>query len=147
MSNTLIIYGTTTGNTEMLAGKIASVLKSVGVETTLENVIDVAVRELLEYDVILFGSPTWEDGELQDDFADFYSDLERMDLKGKKAAVLGPGDSSYEHFCESVNIIEEGLRKCGAELILDGLKIDGDVDESDKMVEDWTQQLTEYISS
>ena len=102
MSNTLIIYGTTTGNTEMLAEKIASVLKSVGVETTLKNVTDVAVRELLEYDVILFGSSTWEDGELQDDFADFYSDLERMDLKGKKAAVFGPGDSSYEHFCESV---------------------------------------------
>lgn len=147
MSNTLIIYGTTTGNTEMLAEKIASVLKSVGVETTLENVTDVAVRELLEYDVILFGSSTWEDGELQDDFADFYSDLERMDLKGKKAAVFGPGDSSYEHFCESVNIIEECLRKCGADLILDGLKIDGDVDESDKMVEEWTQQLTGYISS
>ncbi len=146
MSNTLIIYGTTMGNTEILAGKIDSVLKSREVETTMKNVTDASVNELSEYDVILLGSSTWGDGELQDDFAVFYSDLEEVDLKGKKAAVFGPGDSSYENFCEAVNILEKRLKKCGAELLLDGLKIDGDVDESDEMVEKWTQQLTGHIS-
>ena len=146
MSNTLIIYGTTIGNTEILAGKIDSVLKSREVETTMKNVTDASVNELSEYDVILLGSSTWGDGELQDDFAVFYSDLEEVDLKGKKAAVFGPGDSSYENFCEAVNILEKRLKKCGAELLLDGLKIDGDVDESDEMVEKWTQQLTGHIS-
>ena len=147
MSKVLIIYGTTTGNTEMLAEKIVSELKSREVETTMKNVTDASVNELSEYDVILLGSSTWGDGELQDDFAVFYSDLEEVDLKGKKAAVFGPGDSSYENFCEAVNILEKRLKKCGAELLLDGLKIDGEIDMTSEMITGWSLQLAKSIIS
>lgn len=147
MSKVLVIYGTTTGNTEMMAENIVSELKSGGAETAMKNVTDAKVHELSEYDVILLGSSTWGDGELQDDFAEFYSDLEEADLKGKKATVFGPGDSSYENFCEAVNILEKCLKKCGAELLLDGLKIDGEIYDSTELIIKWSQQLTKSIVS
>jgi flavodoxin I len=147
MVKVLVIYGTTVGNTERLAEKIVTELKSYEVETTLKNVTDANVGELSEYDVILLGSSTWGDGELQDDFADFYSKLEGMDFKGKKAAVFGPGDSSYDQFCKAVNILEECLKKCGAKLLLDGLKIDGEIDDSTELITEWSQQLATSILS
>ena len=147
MLNVLVIYGTTMGNTETLAEKIVSELKSEGIETTLKNVTDVNVNELPKYDVIILGSSTWGDGDLQDDFADFYSNLKEIDLKGKKAAVFGPGDSSYDQFCEAVNILEKCLKECRADLILDGLKIDGEIDDSTETITKWSQQLTKLILS
>lgn len=147
MVKILVIYGTTMGNTERLAEKIVTELKSDGVETTLKNVTDVTVGELSDYGIILLGSSTWGDGELQDDFADFYSKLEGMDLKGKKIAVFGPGDSSYDQFCRAVNILEECLKKCGAKILLDGLKIDGEIDDSTELITEWSQQLVTSILS
>ena len=147
MVKVLVIYGTTMGNTETLAETIVSELKSYEVETTLKNVTDATVDELSDYDIILLGSSTWGDGELQDDFAVFYSDLEKIDLTGKKAAVFGPGDSSYDQFCKAVNILEECLKKCGVKLLLDGLKIDGEIGDSTEMITEWSQQLAISIIS
>ena len=147
MSKVLVIYGTTMGNTETLAEKIVSELKSDKIETTLKNVTDANVNELPGYDVILLGSSTWGDGELQDDYVDFYSELKGMSLNGMRSAVFGPGDSSYEHFCEAVNILEKCLKECGADLILDGLRIDGEIDGSTEMITEWSQQLIKSILS
>lgn len=147
MSKTLVIYGTTTGNTEMLAEEIVSELKSKEIDATMKNVMDTNINELSDYDVILLGSSTWEEGELQDDFTTFYSDLKMMNLKGKKVAVFGPGDSSYENFCEAVNILEKCLEKCEADLLLDGLKIDGEIYDSTEKITKWAQQLAKSILS
>ena len=51
-------------------------------------------------------------------------------LKSKKPAVFGPGDKeSYpDAYCEAVNILEEKLKKCGAEIIVKSFKVDGDIE-------------------
>ena len=139
MAKTILIYGSTTGNTAVLSEHVAAGLKQAGADVTVKDVADTGVDELASYDAIVFGCSTWGDGELQDDFIDFHADLDGASLDGKKAAVFGPGDSDGypDTFCEAVDILEETLKKCGADIVAENLKIDGDVEPAFQDAEAW----------
>lgn len=143
----VLIYGTTSGNTEELAGDVVDGLASSGAEVVVKNVTDASVDELGGYDAIIFGCPTYGEGELQDDFVDFNDAISGISLEGKKAAVFGPGDSEEypDTFCVAVDILEEALRRCGAEIVVEGLKIDGDVLEAIGTGEEWGSKVAESL--
>ncbi len=128
MERAIIVYGSNTGNTESLAEALAEELQS-RFDVTVQRVTDVAPEDVLDYDLIVLGSSTWNDGELQEDFQDFYEEMDRLDLSGKKVAVFGPGDSSWDEYCRAVDLLEEKSRELKADLIAPGFKWDGDVDE------------------
>jgi flavodoxin short chain len=112
MKKGLIIYGSTTGNTEDMAGTIGQVLQDSGVETEIKDVSDAEVGDLTsDYDVLVLGCPAYGDDtiELQEDFEEFYEQIDGIKLDGKKFAVFAPGDSSYKYFCGSVDMLEERL--------------------------------------
>lgn len=146
MTKAIIIYGTTTGNTELLANYIAAGMQSPGLDVTIQNVIDSDVLDLYDYDIIVLGSSTWGDGELQDDFIDFYDELEGLFLGGKKAAAFGPGDSSYDAFCGAVDRLDSRLRDCGVDIIAPCLKVDGDVEAAQEKAMEWGKQLASVYS-
>lgn len=143
MSKAIIVYGTTMGNTEIMAEAVEKTLGRKGVDITTKNVAGVTPEELLNYDLVLFGCSTWGDGELQDDFIHFYDQMKSLDLSGKKSACFGPGDSGYSLFCKAVDDLEDQLRSCGAEIISESLKIDGDVDSQIPLVQDWAGKIAE----
>jgi flavodoxin I len=138
----IIVYGSTMGNTEQLATKVEEIL-SDDYETTIENVNDVNVEVLKGFDLIVFGSSTWGAGELQDDFYDFYDNLDQVDLSAKRAAVFGPGDTAYgDMFCQAVDMLEEKLEQRGAELIQAGFKWDGEITaEAETSIKEWATAL------
>ena len=139
MAKTILIYGSTTGNTEALSEHVAAGLEQGGADVTVKDVADTGVDELASYDAIVFGCSTWGDGELQDDFIDFHADLDGASLDGKKAAVFGPGDSDDypDTFCEAVDILEKTLRDSSAEIVAESFKIDGDVEPAFGDAEAW----------
>ena len=140
MANALIVFGSTTGNTEYTAKMIGDSLAKSGMEVTLRDVSTVRADILRgKEDLVLLGSSTWgdDDIELQEDFADFLETLDGLDLVGRKMAVFGCGDSSYAHFCGAVDAIEEKMEELGAKLIISGLKIDGDPDDSQGEILGW----------
>lgn len=142
MSKALIVYGSTTGNTESVSDVIAGVLKDGGLDVDVKNAAGVKADGLAEgYDLALFGSSTWGDEEIefQDDFAPLFEDLDEAGLDGKKVAVFGCGDSSYTHFCGAVDALEEKTQELGATLLGDPLKIDGDPD-TDEVVA-WAKSI------
>ncbi len=144
MPTTLIVYGSTTGNTEMVAGQIGELLEKGGAEVTVKNVIDVKVEDLNNgWDYVLLGASTWGDDEIefQEDFEPFYEELERAELKGKKVGLFGCGDSSYEHFCGAVDLLEEKMEQMGAKLVTVSLRIDGDPDDSSSDIEGWAEEI------
>lgn len=146
MSKVILIYGSTTGNTEKLSESVAEGLELSGLDIKVKRVEDSRPQELEDYDLIILGCPTWGEGELQDDFIPFEEGMENLDLNGKKAAVFGPGDSDYELFCEAVNILEKRLKECGAQIVIDSLKVDGDIEDSAlKEAESWAQKLGKLI--
>lgn len=120
----LIVYASMTGNTEELAHLIGKGMQEAGATVVIKDVFEVDVSNLLDYDGILLGAYTWGDGELPDEFLDFYDEMDSVNLTGKKAAVFGSCDSSYEHHGGAVTILVEKLLKLGSDVILEGLKID-----------------------
>ncbi|HIW33109.1 MAG TPA: flavodoxin [Candidatus Paenibacillus intestinavium] len=124
MTKVIIVYSSLTGNTEEMSELIESGVKTAGIEVVRKDAYDAKAAELLQYDGIIIGAYTWGDGELPDEFLDFYEDLEELDLSGKKAAVFGSGDSSYDHYCGAVDIIEHKLRELGADIVHESLKFE-----------------------
>jgi flavodoxin I len=144
MSKILIVYGSTTGNTEMVAEEIIDLLKDH--EVLLQDVADTNPEDLTKYDVLVLGSSTWDDGLLQQNFRDFVEGLE-VDLTGKKLAIFGLGDSNYPDFCEAADILEETFTKLGGKTIVATLKIDGfpDEEENEQKIKAWCQELSQKI--
>ena len=128
MEKALIIYGSSTGNTEKIAQVLAQELKT-RFDVTLLDVTDAEPRDMTTNDVLLLGSSTWYDGQLQEDFQEFYDSMDELDLKGKRVAVFGTGDSSWDEFCAAVDILEEKVLELNAEIMAPGFKWDGEVTE------------------
>lgn len=124
MTKVIIVYSSLTGNTEEMSEVIESGVKEAGLEVVRKDGYDAKAAELLDYDGIIIGAYTWGDGELPDEFLDFFEEMEELDLTGKKAAVFGSGDTSYPHYCGAVVLIENKLRELGAEIVHESLKFE-----------------------
>ncbi len=147
MASILIVYGSTTGNTEYTAHVVERVLGGAGHAVTLCNAADAQAEGLCDgFDLVLFGCSTWGDAtiELQDDFVPLFENFEAIRAKGKKTAVFGCGDRGYTWYCGAVDAISEKLKNLGAE-VLDTLKIDGDPEAEDAAIESWARELASAV--
>ncbi len=147
MANVILVFGSTTGNTEMLAERVAAGLEQGMASVTVKNVTEASVDELAGNDAIVFGCSTWGEGDLQDEFVDFQEARDGVSLEGKKAAVFGPGDSEEyaDSFCVAVDMLEETLKKCGAEIIAEGCKVDGEVEPAFGDAEAWGLKVAKAL--
>lgn len=110
MKRIAIVYGSTTGTTEGIAKLIAA---KIGVG--MDHVFDVSkfTSSMVDnYDVLILGTSTWGDGELQDDWYDGIRTLESADLSGKIVALFGCGDScTYSTtFCDAMGELYQALQ-------------------------------------
>lgn len=147
MSEILIIYGSSTGNTAKTADMIDETLKQKGFKTKVENVSDVKTETIESYQNILFGCSTWgiDEIELQDDFIPFYENMDNLDLKDKKTAVFGCGDLEYKYFCGAVDLIEDKIKSMGGKVVSFGLKIEGEPEDTISEIESWANQTADSI--
>lgn len=147
MSKALIIYGSTTGNTEYTAEQIQQEMEAQSWEVNLVNVTNAGVDDLkAEFDLFLLGASTWgtDEIELQEDFESFYESMtEGLSLEGKNFAVFGCGDSDYEYFCGAVDVIEERVDKLGARVVGESLRIDGEPE--DEEIREWIKGVLNAV--
>ncbi|HIY33219.1 MAG TPA: flavodoxin domain-containing protein [Candidatus Evtepia faecavium] len=143
MKKATIIFGSTTGNTEIVADQIAENMPGYTVEVVYvtDAKDDAAVQAA---DLVVYGCSTMGLGELQEDFIPYYEN--RMTpalLKGKNVAVFGLGDKeNYEdYFCWAADILAKKVQACGANLVCDPLKVDGEPDDNRAAVAAWAQAL------
>jgi flavodoxin I len=109
-----IIYGSDTGNTEVVVEDLTKLLDDVDVVT-----VDEISPEDWDHDKFILGIPTWYDGELQSDWEDYFDDFQEIDFTGKTVAVFGLGDQvGYaEWFCDGVGILADIVEKNGGKVI------------------------------
>ncbi len=108
-----VFYGSTTGTCEDLANRIA---KKLGVsEADVHGADALTVDMVNDYDMLIIGSSTWGDGEMQDDWYDGVKTLKAAGLEGKRVALFGCGDSdSYgDTFCDAIGGLYEELKDSG----------------------------------
>lgn len=110
-----IIYGSTTGNTERAAELIAD---QFGALAVLHNIAEQGVEGISAYRICIFGVPTWDFGELQEDWQDVWEDFIQLNLKDKPCALFGLGDQiGYgEWFLDAMGLLHNVLQTSGAEI-------------------------------
>ena len=112
-----VIFGSTTGNTEHVAELIK---RELGTQVKrCESVTAVDADEFGKADLLILGSSTWENGQLQDDWEEFLPTLESIDLSGKKVALFGLGDGRGfpTEFVNALRLLYDRVRERGAEVI------------------------------
>ena len=101
MAKALVCYYSRTGNTEKMASRIAGILEEEGLSTVLKKVEDTAPEELLDFDCLVFGSPTyygtmsWELKKLLDESVKYHGKLqERIGGAFASSANVGGGNET-----------------------------------------------------
>ena len=136
--NAKVIFGSTTGMTEAVAGKIAQAL---GCEAVNVNSADAAS---FDAELLVLGSSTWGVGDLQDDWAAKLDEV-KPNFAGKKVAVFGLGDSQgfADSFCVAADTIADAAKDAGATLVGEILKIDdtNEADQTDAKIAAWVETI------
>ncbi len=123
-----IYYASTTGNTESCASEIASSLGDLA--GPVQTIDQISPKDLESADHMILGISTWNIGELQDDWAEFYDNFDDVDLSGKVVALFGLGDQEGypENFQDAMGILYEKVVEKGAKVIgawpVDGYEFD-----------------------
>jgi flavodoxin I len=162
MANIGIFFGSTEGNTERVVNQIKDLL---GDDAELHNVNSASAEDMQPYPNLILACPTWEIGQLQEDWDAFIDQIEEVDYAGKKVTYLGLGDADGypDTFLDAMGIIHDRIKDKGARFVgqwptdgynftaskgvLDGkflgLGIDEDnqKDQTPGRVEKWVAQL------
>jgi len=162
-----IVYGSTTRYTERVAEKIAS---QPGFEDAeLLDIEDIALSEILNFDFIIFGIPTWDYGEVQSSWQNVWNDIDDTDFTNKLCAFVGLGDQlGYsEWFVDAMGLLHDKIARQGGITLGDwstkgyhfntqrsvvgnrfvGLALDevNQEDMTDERIKIWCGQLREII--
>jgi flavodoxin I len=136
MAKARIFYGSSTGNTQRIAERIAEELGDL-----VESVTDIANAspdDLASAEALILGVSTWEDGQLQEDWEAFFPELDGMDLSGTTVALFGLGDAYgfSGEFVDALGTLYRKVRERGA-TVVGSWPTDGyDFDESSAVVDD-----------
>lgn len=124
--NLLILYGSTTGNSERLAYFIKDNLKKE-VNISIYNVANVDYPYSIpnNFDLVLLCTSTWgiDPASLQEDFEYWHTNTHTKSIINKNFYVISLGDSYYPHFAVALNILESFIIKHNGNIIDCGLKI------------------------
>ena len=148
MPKVLIVYYSRTGNTERMANIIADAIKENGIDVACKKVENTDLKELLEADGVVIGSPTYY-GTMAAEIKKFID--ESVKYHGKLEGKVGGAFSSAAitgHETTVMSILEA--------LLIHGMIIQGDsggqhygattVGKPDKNEEKWCQRFGHRIA-
>jgi flavodoxin I len=117
MKKTGLIYSFNTNKTSLAAKKIGEEFGGEAIEQV--NAETLTEKELLSFDNIVMGVPTWFDGELPNYWDEFVPAIEDLDLGGKTFAIFGNGNQKGypENFVDGIGIMADLLESRGANLV------------------------------
>lgn len=113
-----IFYGSTEGHTEKVVTQIHQLLGGDDA-AVLHNVNSSTADDMQEYTNLILACPTWEIGQLQEDWDSFIDELEQAELDGKKITYVGLGDADGypDTFQDALGIIHDRIKDKGATFV------------------------------
>lgn len=111
-----IFFGSTEGNTERVVGQIQ---EKFGADAELFNVNSATADDVQPFPYVILACPTWEIGQLQEDWESFIDEIEKVDYAGKKVTYLGLGDADGypDTFLDALGIIHDRIKDKGAKFV------------------------------
>lgn len=113
MSKIGLFFGSDEGNTERVAYRIQ---QRFGEDVlTVHDIADVTQLEFANYEHIILGIPTWDFGQIQSDWEEFWDDMSAVDLAGKTVALFGLGDQfGYgDYFLDAMGMLHDLILPAG----------------------------------
>lgn len=109
-----VIYGSDSGRTKAAAGKIAAKL-----DGKVINISDATTADFENCDLLVLGSPTYGEGDLQPDWETGVDLIAEADLTGKKVALFGLGDQNTypDSFVDALGTLFDAVTQKGAEVV------------------------------
>ncbi|DAC58791.1 MAG TPA: hypothetical protein D7I07_03150 [Candidatus Poseidoniales archaeon] len=136
----LILYGTETGNSELLAMDAEKMAADSGLDATINGMDEVTVADMQEHDNLIIVCSTWGDGEQPDNAIDLYEAATEAgddDFSNLNFAVLALGDTAFDLFCEAGIQWDDVLEQKGGNRINDRIDCDTDYDDE---AEEWLEE-------
>jgi flavodoxin len=122
MAKVIVVYESKYGNTKLVAETITKGLGEVqGVETVLDELKEVDLNKIAEFDLILIGTPNHYGGPTRS-VREFIDKLQKLDLDGRHFAVfdtyLGKGffEKAAKKMEKRINEKVPGLKQIGPKL-------------------------------
>ncbi|GAB4517949.1 MAG: flavodoxin FldA [Anaerolineae bacterium] len=115
-----LFYGSSTGNTETVSYQIKEEFnKYPEWEVEVHNIGATSPEQMMGYNFLIMGIPTWNTGQLQDDWEIFVPKFASMNLQGKKVALFGLGDQNgYGYnFQDALGDLTDEVLKRGADVM------------------------------
>lgn len=116
-----ILYGSQTGNARAVAESLAGLVRGRGIEPRLASMADYRARDLARERLLLVVVSTQGEGEPPESARELHAFLHGKRaprLDGLRYGVLGLGDSSYEHFCQTAKDFAGRLEALGGKPLL-----------------------------
>jgi flavodoxin I len=112
-----LFFGSDEGNTEAVAYRIQRRLGEDVVDVM--DIADVSQLEFADYDQIILGIPTWDFGQIQSDWEEFWDDIAEVDFSGKTVALFGLGDQfGYgDYFLDAMGMLHDVIIQTGPTII------------------------------
>ncbi len=117
MSKIGLFFGSDTGNTEVIARKLAERL--TGAEIDLYNIAEAGPDDMDRYEKLILGIPTWDFGGIQEDWENFWPSLEAVNFSCKTVALFGLGDQFGfgDYFLDAMGLLYDIVVAQGAAVV------------------------------
>jgi MioC protein len=119
MTMATILFGTETGNAEMVADELLTALGSFGLAGKVHSMDDYPVEELCGQQMVILVTSTYGEGDLPDTAIPFFDALKQRspDLSAMRFAAFGLGDSSYDTYNNGIATLIDAVTDLGARQI------------------------------
>jgi flavodoxin I len=112
-----LFFGSDEGNTEKVAYRIQQRMGCDVVD--VRDIADVTQLDFAEYNNIILGIPTWDFGQIQSDWEEFWDDISAVEFSGKTVAFFGLGDQfGYgDYFLDAMGMLHDVVIQSGATIV------------------------------
>lgn len=104
-----IIYASITGNTNVLAEQVYQEMHASGISADLIAIDDFDYDTLTNFDIVVVGTYTWDNGEIPLEMDELYTAFETQQVKHIRTGIFGTGDSFYPYYCGAVDLFRDML--------------------------------------
>lgn len=141
-----ILFGSQTGNGQMIAEDSSRRLKDQGYNVTVSSMDDFKTKNMKKVENLLVIVSTHGEGDPPDNaisFHEFLNGRKAPKLEDARFSVLALGDTSYEYFCQTGKDFDQRLEDLGGTRLYP--RVDCDVDFDDD-AEEWIQGVLSSLN-
>lgn len=139
----LITYGSASGNAAKFARTLAGYIGTAPISLNV-----CGLQKMIKKGTVIIFCSTFGDGELPSNAQKFYEQLEQNteDLSGLHYAICALGSKEYPKFCLAGHMIDNLLKKFGAQKITDLVELDGSAaDKGEGAFETWAPEIVGHL--